>query len=81
MKVRLAVDRFEGDAKQVAVLLADDGTAIHFPGSLLPPGTKAGDLLNVSVERDAAGTKHLGDQTRSVQEQLKKTDPGGDLKL
>jgi Protein of unknown function (DUF3006) len=44
VKIRLSIDRFEGDRKQIAVLLAEDGTAINFPRAVLPEGTKAGDL-------------------------------------
>jgi hypothetical protein len=36
MTIRLSIDRFEGDRKQIAVLLADDGTPINFPKALLP---------------------------------------------
>ena len=41
MKIHLPVDRFEGDKKQIAVLLAEDGTAINFPKALLPHGAGA----------------------------------------
>jgi hypothetical protein len=40
--IRLSIDRFEGDKKQIAVLLAEDGTAINFPRALLPEGAEAG---------------------------------------
>ncbi len=43
MTIRLSIDRFEGDKKQIAVLLAEDGTAINFPKALLPKGARAGD--------------------------------------
>ena len=36
MTIRLSIDRFEGDKKQIAVLLAEDGTAIDFPKALVP---------------------------------------------
>jgi hypothetical protein len=42
MVIRLSIDRFEGDWKQVAVLLADDGTPINFPKALLPRGADSG---------------------------------------
>jgi hypothetical protein len=38
--IRLSIDRFEGDKKQIAVLLAEDGTAIDFPRALLPKGPR-----------------------------------------
>jgi hypothetical protein len=40
------------------ILLAEDGTAINFPKALLPKGAKAGDLLTLQIERDAAATKN-----------------------
>jgi hypothetical protein len=79
--IRLSIDRFEGDKKLIAVLIADDGTAINFPKALLPKGVKAGDLLAVQIERDRAATRRLAADTRKVQGQLKKTDPGGDIRL
>jgi hypothetical protein len=40
VKLSLTIDRFEGDGKSLAVLLADDGTAINVPRALLPKGAK-----------------------------------------
>ena len=34
--IRLSIDRFVGDRKQIAVLLAEDGTTIDYPELLLP---------------------------------------------
>jgi hypothetical protein len=81
LAIRLSIDRFEGDKKEIAVLVADDGTAIDFPRALLPKGVKAGDLLTLQIERDAEGTRKLAEDTRKVQDQLRKTDPGGDIRL
>ena len=39
--IHLSIDRFEGETKQIAVLLAEDGTAIDFPRALLPHGAGA----------------------------------------
>jgi ribosomal protein RSM22 (predicted rRNA methylase) len=79
--IRLSIDRFEGDKKQIAVLLTEDDTAINFPRVLLPKGIRAGDMLTFQIERDVEATRELVDKTRKVQDQLEKTDPGGDLKL
>jgi len=78
VKLSLSIDRFEGN---LAVLLTDDGTAINVPRALLPKGAKAGDILAVTIDRDAGATKQVSDKTRKVQDQLKATDPGGDIKL
>ena len=81
MKVQFSIDRFEGDRKQVAVLLTDDGTQVNFPKALLPKGVKAGDILTLTMEKDSEATKKVAKETRAVQGDLKKTDPGGDVKL
>ncbi|MDR3620035.1 MAG: DUF3006 domain-containing protein [Paludisphaera borealis] len=81
MAIHLSVDRFEGDDKSIAVLVTDDGATINVPKALLPPGAKAGDVLTMTLERDEAATKKLADDTRKVQDELKATDPGGDIKL
>jgi hypothetical protein len=81
MRLSLSIDRFEGDLKQVAILLAEDGTTIHFPRRLLPKGAKPGDVLSLTINRDAEATARLAAKTRQVQEELKKTDPGGDIQL
>jgi hypothetical protein len=78
---RLSLERFEGKNRSIAVLLTEDGQAISFPKALLPAGVKAGDVLALSLERDAEATRRLAQETRAIQDELKKTDPGGDLKL
>jgi hypothetical protein len=77
----LSLDRFEGKDRSIAVLVTEDGASINVPRSLLPPSAKAGDVLSLSLERDAEATAKLGEQTRKVQKDLKATDSGGDLKL
>lgn len=81
MKTRLSLDRFEGDAKDIAVLVLDDGTTFNVPRRLLPKTAAAGDVLRLTLERDTAATRQLADATRKVQDDLRKTDPGGDIKL
>jgi hypothetical protein len=48
---------------------------------LLPAGAKAGDVLSLTLERDDEATRALAEQTRAVQKDLRKTDPGGDIRL
>jgi len=78
---RLSLDRFEGKNKSIAVLLADDGTVLNVPKALLPKGARPGDVLTLTIERDAEETAKLAAQTRQIQEELKAKDPGGDLSL
>jgi hypothetical protein len=81
LTLQLSIDRFEGSKKQVAVFLADDGTQINFPKALLPKGIKAGDILTLTIKRDVQATRKVAQETRPVQDELKKTDPGGDITL
>jgi Protein of unknown function (DUF3006) len=81
MPTRLSFDRFEGKGKQIAVLVADDGATLNVPRSLLPSGAKPGDVLTLSLELDPGATAKLAKETRSVQDELSKRDPGGDIKL
>ena len=81
MAIQLSVDRFEGEGKLIAVLLTDDGEAISLPRALLPPGVKAGDVLSMTLARDESATRKLAADTRRIQDELKATDPGGDLEL
>ena len=89
----LTIDRFEAGRKttrkttdteaddQIAVLLTDDGTPINFPHGLLPDGSEPGDVLTVTFRKDPEATRRIAESTREVQEDLKATDPGGDIRL
>jgi hypothetical protein len=81
MSTRLSLDRFEGQGKQIAVLLTDDGDTLNLPKSILPAGTRPGDVLTLSLSRDDVATKQVADETRHVQDKLAERDPGGDIKL
>jgi hypothetical protein len=48
---------------------------------LLPPGAKPGDVLSMTLARDRSATRELAAGTRKIQDELKATDPGGDLEL
>ena len=81
MTTRLSFDRFEGKGKQqIAVLVADDGTAVNIPRPFLPPAPP-GDVLTLSLDLDPGATAKLKKETKSVQDDLAKRDPGGDIKL
>ncbi len=82
MTTALSFDRLEGKGKQqIAVLVADDGTTVNLPKSLLPPAAKPGDVLSLALELDPRATARLKAETRRVQDDLSKRDPGGDIKL
>lgn len=50
MTFRLALDRFEGRDKSIAVLIAEDGQLIHPPRDLRPDGSSWGEVLILAVE-------------------------------
>lgn len=81
MKISLAIDRFEGDAKQIAVLVDDQDRTIDFPRDLLPEGCRAGDVISMTLERDGAATRRVADEAKALQDELGATDPGGDISL
>jgi Protein of unknown function (DUF3006) len=72
MSIRLSVDRFEGEKKQIGVLLTDDGTPINFPKALLPKGVKAGEILTFQIEREVKATRDLAAKPKVVRDLLKK---------
>jgi len=81
MNLHLTIDRFEGDRKNIAVLLTEDGRTILFPRDLLPKGAKAGEVLALGLARDLKATAEVAAKARALREDLAKTDPGGDIRL
>lgn len=81
MPTRLSLDRFEGKGKSIAVLLTDDDETINLPRSLLPADARPGDVLTLSLQRDDEATRALAEETRRIQQELRQSDPGGDIKL
>lgn len=81
--VRLSLDRIETgkSGSEIAVLLGDDGTMIDVPRRLLPDAARPGDILVVTWRRDLEATRRVAEETRQVQDDLKATDPGGDIRL
>jgi Protein of unknown function (DUF3006) len=53
--MKATIDRIEGT---IAVLIPQDDDTMRFnlPLSLLPPGSREGDILTIGIERDPAGT-------------------------
>lgn len=81
MTTSLSIDRFEGTKKEVAVLVADDGRSFDLPRWLLPAGARAGDVVSLTIERDAKATTRLVAKTKKVQADLAKGDDGKDIQL
>jgi hypothetical protein len=68
--VRVSIDRIEGG---VAVLLARDDFPewISIPVSLLPAGSKEGDILTLTLEVDPADTAATKKRVDGLIEKLK----------
>jgi hypothetical protein len=81
VSIRLSIDRFEGKHKEIAVLVSDDGATLNVPASFLPPAAQPGDVLTLTLERDLEATRALAAETKRLQDELSKRDPGGDIKL
>jgi hypothetical protein len=82
--VALAIDRIEAGkekGEEIAVLLTDDGRAIGVPRALLPASAREGDVLSATFRRDREATRKTAEKTKEVQDDLKATDPGGDIRL
>jgi hypothetical protein len=84
-----AVDRLEGN---IAVLVGDSGDTIDMPRAKLPKGVREGSVLRVplggqnrpdwssAVIDKKEEARRLREANRML-DQMKRTDPGGDIKL
>jgi hypothetical protein len=81
MSTRVSIDRFDGDSKEYAVLLTQEGLGLRIPRSLLPKNAKPGDVFQVELKFDAAATQALEDEIRALQADLRKRDTGGDIEI
>lgn len=81
MAIQWTIDRFEGRDKERAVLVTEDGETLSMPRSLLPDDCEAGTVVSITIEADAVATASLRDEARSLQKELGRTDPGGDVRL
>lgn len=69
---RMTVDEIELNAsnERVAVLIGDDGTQMVVPLSVLPPGTRVGDVLSMSLAPDSAETAKRRKRVADLQKKL-----------
>lgn len=84
-----AVDRIEGT---IAVLVGDDGSTIEVPKTLLPRGVREGTVLRVGLGSDGSpdwsrASIDKEEQARRMNavrrqlDEMKRSDPGGDITL
>lgn len=70
MAIKVTLDRTEN---QIAVLLIrpEETTKISIPLSLLPEGSKEGDILNIDIIKDVQETEQAKERVSSLLEKLK----------
>ena len=87
--VLYVVDRFE---RSIAVLVSDRGETIEMPRAELPSGVREGSVLRVrfgaenlpdwsSVVIDKAEEDRRRKAAQKILEEMKRSDPGGDIQL
>ena len=81
MSRRWNVDRFEGRDKEIAVLVDDEGVTVNIPRALLPDEVGAGEVVTITIARDAEATAAVAAEAEQLAAELKATDPGGDIAL
>jgi hypothetical protein len=84
----VVVDRIEGS---IVVLIPDEGETLNVPKDQLPPGIREGSVVRVpfignkpdwaNAAIDAREAKRRLKESKTALAKLKRTDPGGDLKL
>jgi len=69
--MKVTIDRIEGT---VAVLVSreDESVRVNVPVSLLPPGSREGDILTIRIERDREATEAAQERVSGLIEKLKK---------
>ena len=69
--MKATIDRIEGT---VAVLISreDESVRINVPVSLLPSGSRQGDILTIGIERDREATEAAQERVSGLIEKLKK---------
>jgi len=75
-KIRLVIDRFEGDM----VVLVNDITIV-IPRFLLPMEAKEGDAVFVELEVDSEETERLKKDVKDKLDRLRKKEDKGDIWL
>jgi hypothetical protein len=70
LTIKTTLDRIENT---IAVLLVrpEETTKINIPVSLLPEGSKEGDILNINITKDVQEAEQTKERVSSLLEKLK----------
>lgn len=72
---KFTLDRIEGSTA-VLLLRDDESVKINIPLFLLPPESKEGDILNISIEKDVQETEAATERVSALLEKLKHKNYG-----
>ena len=70
MPVKLTIDRFEGEVA-VLVTCGEIPQLVNLPRSLLPPGSREGDIVTLQIARDEEATRETRNRVRDLIAKLK----------
>jgi hypothetical protein len=73
--MKMTIDRIEGTLA-VVISWDDEPVRMNITVSLLPPGCREGDILTVSIERDAQETEAAKERVSGLVGKLKKKNKG-----
>lgn len=68
--MKATLDRIEGNYA-VLLIRPDEKQKINMPLSLMPPGSKEGDILDITIERDEKATTDAKKRVSGLIEKLK----------
>lgn len=74
---KVTLDRIE-NSTAVLLLRDDESIKIDIPLFLLPPGSKEGDILNLSIEIDVQETEAAKERVLALLDKLKNKNRGTD---
>lgn len=72
---KVTIDRIEGN-NAVLLLRDEEAVKINIPLFLLPPESKEGDILNISIAREEQETEAAKEQVSALLEKLKHKNYG-----
>lgn len=72
--MKVTIDRFE-DGYAVLLVRGDECTRIDFPDAYLPDGCREGDILDICIYRDEAGTEEARKRVSDLIGKLKRKHP------
>ncbi|OPY16880.1 MAG: hypothetical protein A4E23_01627 [Methanomethylovorans sp. PtaU1.Bin073] len=70
MATKVTLDRIENEIA-VVLIRPEETTKISIPLSLLPEGSKEGDILNIDITKDVQETEQAKERVSSLLEKLK----------